>query len=317
MDKNKKQRRKPPEMGSRVRKEKPAHYKPRKNPTPPPEPERTAPEVVYLAPKPFSRSRLLLHLATVLAVVLAISLGLSVFFKVENIEVSGCDQYTPWQVQQASGVQTGDQLLTFNRARAAGKIISQLPYVKSVRIDISLPDTVKIQIVETQVTYAVETNEGVWWLMDCEGKLIEAMPAGTEDSHTLITGVQITDPKAGEKATAWQDSTTQTDGQGNTVPVTVTAAQRLDKAIEIADLLEHYGIIGSAASLNVENIFQLELWYEDKFQVILGDGDKMGDKIRKLKAFVDDYTVNRPYEKGLLDLTDPDWIEYDSFVETE
>ena len=316
MDKKKKQRRKPPEMGSRVKKEKPAHYKPRKNPTPAPEPERSAPEVVYLAPKPFSRSRLLLHLATVLAVVLAVTLGLSVFFKVENIEISGCNQYTAWQVQQASGVQTGDQLLTFNRARAAGQIISQLPYVKNVRIDITLPGTVKIQIVETQVTYAVETKEGIWWLMDCEGKLIEAMPQGTKDDHTLITGVQIINPKAGEKAIAWQDGTTQTDGEGNTVPVTVTAAQRLSTAVEILGLLEHYGIIGNAASLDVENTFEMELWYEDRFQVVLGDTTNLGDKIRKLKAFVDDYTLNRPYEKGLLDLSDPEWIEYESFGET-
>ena len=59
-----------------------------KSRTPKKEEPKISADVVYLPPRPFNRSRLALHLVTVIAVVLAIVLGLSVFFKVEYIMVS-------------------------------------------------------------------------------------------------------------------------------------------------------------------------------------------------------------------------------------
>ena len=65
-------------------------------------PEKEAPrplqDVVYMPPKPFMRNRLLLRLATVVAIVLALVLAMSVFFRVEHIQVSGMDQYTAWDI---------------------------------------------------------------------------------------------------------------------------------------------------------------------------------------------------------------------------
>lgn len=272
---------------------------------------RITPEVVYLAPKPFSRNRLILHLATVVAVVLALLLGLSIFFKVEKIEVSGCSQYTPWQVQQASGIQTGDQLLTFSVPRAAALIQKELPYVKTVRIGISLPDTVKIEIVETRVTYAVEGSDGCWWLMDSDGKLLEV--TGKPEDHTVVKGIILDSPVAQAQATALEQTQETLDEEGNVIPVTVTAAQRLAAAIEIARLLEQNGIIGQIASMDMTNLLAMELWYADKFQVMLGDTTQLPLKISYLKGIVDKYTAERPYESGRVDLTDPEQIEYISF----
>lgn len=291
------------------------HAQPRKHAPVKEEPIRVTPEVVYLPPKPFSRNRFILHLATIVAVVLALMLGLSVFFKVERIEISGCAQYTPYQIQQASGVNEGDQLLTFSRAKAAGRIISELPYVKSVRIGISLPDTVKIEIVETEVTYALEAFDGIWWLMDSDGKLIEMAGEEALQNSTIVSGVLLKDPMAGEQAEAYQTSQPPTDAEGNTIPVTVTAAQRLTAVIDIAKNLERCGIIGDAASINVTDLYGIELWYGTKFQVLLGDSTDMGTKITYLKSIIDDYAANRPYESGVLDISDPSWIEFQSFAE--
>lgn len=303
-------RRKP---GSTPVKQKAPHAKPRKNPAPVQEPARVAPEVVYLAPKPFSRSRFILHLATVVAVVLALLLGLSIFFKVENIEVSGCNQYTAWQVQQASGIKQGDQLLTFSIPKAAALIRNELPYVKTVRIGISLPDTVKIEIVETQVAYGVEDTAGSIWLIDSDGKIVAQATPGS--SYTKVLGVTIETPEVGVQARAHEEDHGQTDPSGASVPVTVTAAQRLDTATQIAQYLEQNGIIGQVASLDVSNLFEIGLWYGDRFQVLLGDTKDLNLKVSYLKGFVDDYDKNRPYESGMLDLSDPNWIEYDSFAD--
>ena len=313
MGTNDKKKRIPGQSAMRPKKAPPV--KPRKNPPVQEQPVRVVPEVVYLPPKPFSRSRFILHLVTVAAVVLALVLGLSIFFKVETIEVSGCSQYTAWQVQQASGITEGDQLLTFSRAGAASKIVSQLPYVKTVRIGISLPDTVKIEITETAVTYAVQDQSGIWWLMDSAGKLIEQTDETGSSAHTVITGVTIQSPEAGEQARAYEDTQESTDAEGNVIPITVTAAQRLTAVLDIAFNLEQNGIIGDAAGINVTDLFAIELWYGQKFQVRLGDTDRMAYKISCLKAVVDDFAQSRPYEAGVLDISNPDRIEYQSFTQ--
>ena len=130
------------------------------------------PAVIYTQPRAFNRDRLLVQLLTVMAVVLALVLGLSVFFKVKVITVSGAEVYGAWTVREASGISEGDNLLTFGRARAAGKITAKLPYVKSARIGIKLPDTVNIEIEEEDVVYAIKSSDGIWYLMNSEGKVV-------------------------------------------------------------------------------------------------------------------------------------------------
>ena len=288
------------------------HLKERKN-APVQEQVRVTPEVVYLAPKPFSRNRLILRLATVVAVVLALFVALSLFFKVENIQVSGCEQYTAYQVQQASELNVGDQLLTFSRAKASGKIISALPYVKTVRIGIRLPDTVMIEVVETKVTYQVEDTAGQKWLMDSDGKIVSALTY-SDKNYTKVLGVVIEPGQVGQEAVAHQQAQMETDAQGNVIPVTVTQAQKLEVALKIAQHLERYGIIGQAASLDVTNLYEIELWYEDIFQVLMGDSSRLEYKVECVSVLVAQLLEESAYATGLIDLTDPEHITYKAFA---
>ena len=274
---------------------------------------KATPDVVYLPPKTFNRNRLILHLATVAAVVLALVLGLSVFFKVDadKITVSGTEKYSAWDIANASGISDGDNLITFSRARAAGKIKKALKYVKDVRIGIKLPDTVYIDIVEVSVTYAVKAFDGGWWLVSSEGRVIEKADDAKLDGYTKILGVQLTEPKEGEQATAYQEPQTATDADGYLIPVTVTAAERLSTAIDITGFLERNGIIGNVASIDVNDLGNIQLWYAKQFQVELGSNSDLLLKISKLKAALDQYLST--HDSGILDITDPSKVVYTSF----
>ncbi len=267
-------------------------------------------DVVYLPPKPFNRSRLALHLVTVIAVVLAVVLGLSVFFKVEVIEVSGTDKYTVQEVCDASGIKPGDHLLTFGRTKAAGKIISALPYIKSARIGIKLPGTVKIEIEEVDVTYALKDSNGSWWLMSAAGKIVEQVRDESSIHQTKVLGVQLQSPKVGEQAIAWQDPTPQVDENGDPIPVTVTAAERLNAVISIAGFLEQNRIIGKMASIDVNYLMDIQLWYGNQYQILLGSTEQLGVKITTMKAAL--AQVN--YDEGILDIRDPNHILFKEFT---
>ena len=269
-----------------------------------------AQEVVYLPPKPFSRNRLLLRLATVVAVVLAFVVGVSVFFKVESVVVHGTNQYTANDILEASGIEIGDNLLTFSRARAGGKIIGTLPYVEKVRFGIKLPGTVNIEITEVEVGYAVEDAQGDWWLVSSAGKVLEKLDTNAQGGHTNLLGMKLDAPVVGARAKALEEQQPEVDAEGNTIPVTVTAQKRLNTALNIAQYLEQIGIIGEAANVDVTELGDIRLQYGQKYRVELGDDSQLSYKIGILKAALADVMKNYPYTTGTLSIADPQDITY-------
>lgn len=289
-----------------------AKTNPKRRPPKKPETDRVTPDVVYLPAQRFSRSRLILQLLTVTAVVAALLLGVSVFFKVDTVVVSGSNKYSEWDIKQASGIEAGDHLLTLGRAEAAAKIFAKLPYVESARIGIKLPDTVMIEIVEIEVTYAIKAVEGGWWLVSAGGKIVEKAADGEQESHTKILGVELENPVPCEVAQAHQTAP-GTDAQGNPIPITVTQAQRLTTALNIADYLELNGLIGKAASVDVTNMGDIQLWYGSQYQVKLGDNTQLNYKISLLKSTVETLDA---HESGVLDITltrEDNKVVYDRF----
>ena len=266
--------------------------------------KQPSPEVVYTQPGPFNKYRFILYLATVVAVVLAVMFGMSIFFKVATVTVAGHEKYTAWDIRQASGIQDGENLLSISEPRITGNIRSKLPYIDKVRVGIKLPDTVKIEVVELDVVYAVEATDGSWWLMRSDGGLVEKTNDADAGQHTKILGVQITDPVVGQQAVAAQPQQTGEDGE--TVPVTVLASEQLQTAVSIAQFLESSGVIGEAASLNVADLGNLELWYGERYQVTLGDTMELGYKIRSMKSVIDQMG---DYQSGILDVSFTTWPE--------
>lgn len=263
-----------------------------------------APAVIYTQPRAFSRDKLLVQLLTVLAVVAALILGLSVFFKVKVITVSGAEVYGAWTVREASGIAEGDNLLTFSRAKAAGKITAKLPYVKSARIGIKLPDTVNIEIVEEDVVYAIQSSDGVWWLMNSSGKVVEQTTNSAAKTYTQVLGVTLEQPVPGEMGVATEEVSTQTDESGETVQLTLTGAQQLSAALEILQALEDNDIVGQAASVNVTRLNDIILWYGTQYQVNLGDGADTTHSIDyRIACMYDAILQMAEYTTGILDVS--------------
>lgn len=282
-------------------------------------------DVIYTPPKPFKRGKFILSLVTVVAVVMAVVLGMSIFFKVESVKVSGCRKYEPWEVSEASGVEMGSNLLTISRAQIGGSIIDKLPYVNKVRVGIILPDTVNIEITELDVVYSIEDSNGAWWLMNADGKLVEQINGVTAKEYTQVLGVRVQDPVIGQQAVAQEtglttipvtedtaegeepaDPTQETvaDPETPTIAVGVTGAQRLQTAILVLQALGSNSISGQIDSVDVTKLSGIELWYDERFQVNLGDTLQLEYKISALRATIDRMEA---YESGHLDISFTNW----------
>ena len=267
-------------------------------------PKTPTPAVIYTQPLPFNRDRLIVQLITVTAVVLAIVMGLSVFFKVETITVTGADTYSAWAVREASGISEGDKLLTFSKIRAASQIMANLPYVKGVRIGIKLPDTVNIMIEEESVVYAIKTSAGQWWMMDSDGRVVEQANNAKAATATQVLGVTLEAPTVNEKGVATEMTPSETNELGELIPVTTTGAQRLTAALQILKALENNDIVGEAASVDVTSTEDIILWYGTRYQVNLGDTSRLDYKVDCMN---DAILQMSDYQSGVLDISFTIW----------
>lgn len=264
-------------------------------------------QVQYTPAKPFNRNRFLLHMATVLAVVLAVVLVMSIFFKVSKVMVSGTEKYTPWEIKEAAGIQDGDALLSLSEAKITAKIQEKLPYVGDVRVGIKLPDTVNIEIKELEVVYAVEDCDGAWWLMDASGRIVDSTNLAAAKDYTRLTGVKIQSGAVGEQAEGFQpeaETLTPESGQPAVTLPSVSAAEQFRVAVRILSALEKNGVMGTVDTVDVADPADLSLVYDNRYQVTLGDASRLEYKIGAMKSSV---TELGQYQSGYLDVSFTIW----------
>lgn len=332
-------RRTRPQNGQARRPAKPSERRPRPKRAAPRRPREEAPEIVYTPPKPFSRNRFLLQLVSVVAVVLAVTFGLSIFFRVKHVTVSGADLYTPWQIREASGIVEGDSLLSFGKAKASGRIRAKLPYIESVRIGIKLPDTVNIGIVETEVVYAIQANDNTWWCVSASGRVVEPINPVDVGNYTKVVGLRLSAPAVNEQAAAAsasaaepavtaaptqstsapsdpsQPSTSSDPSQPSappeSTPVTVTGEERLAATLEILQALEDNGFVGEVTGVDVGDMQNIQLWYGTRYEVLLGDSTNLSYKIQCIRQAVNQMPT---YQSGTLDASFTTWPDQIGFT---
>lgn len=229
------------------------------------------------------RFGVLFKLLSVVAVLIALTVGATVFFQVEEVVVSGNVRYTPQEVVEASGIQKGDNLFRLNKNAIARVVRETLPYVESLTIRRMLPDGIAITVNEWDAVAMVPEGAG-GWLISVGGKLLEQVD--TADA-IQITGIVPLLPKAGTMLAVGEEE-----------------SGRLTALLALLTALEEGGTMGrvSAIDLTVDN--QILLRYDGRFDVILATNSDLRHKLRALEAAVD---TLESYETGTIDLTQKDY----------
>lgn len=156
----------------------------------------------------------LFKLLCVVGVILALTVGATVFFRVEQVTVSGNQRYTQEEIIAASGIQLGDNLYSLNKVRIDQNIRTTLPYIGDLTINRALPSTIQITVteweavaqvaapgVEQVAAYQEEAGEKAVttaqepWLISVKGKLLE--PAPPDSAAIAVTGLIPLSPQAG------------------------------------------------------------------------------------------------------------------------
>ena len=250
----------------------------------------------------------LFKLLCVLAVVVALTGGATVFFRVETVTVTGNQRYTREDIIAASGIQMGDNLYALNKVRIDRKIRTQLPYVGELSINRSLPSTILIHVTEWEAVAQVavpspeqaaaareelaggkpDAESAVLaqepWLISVKGKLLEQAPEGS--GAITVTGLTAVAPQAGDMLRVPEGEKTRLE-----------ALTALLGAIEEAELFSQVSRIDLEAT-------RLTLRYADRFDVKMRPNADFGYNIRLMRAVREQMEAQYgPETAGTIDLT--------------
>ena len=172
------------------------------------------------------------------------------------------------------------------------------------------------------MSYAIQTIDETWWLITSGGKVVEQIDGGTAGKHTKIQGVYLDAPEPGQPAKALETiqlaETETVDPQLATEttapPVVTTGAGQLIAALQILTAMERNDIVGEVASVNVESLTNIVLWYGNRYQVNLGDTNEIDKKISYMKQAVAQLS---DYQIGVLDVSFVTWPDQVGFTPAE
>ena len=224
----------------------------------------------------------LLRVLSVLLTAVAVVAALTLFFKVDQVVVSGNSRYSAEEIIEVSGVEQWDNLILMDKYHIAEKLYTELPYITEVRINRKLPDVLMVEVVETQAVAAIKGGSSTW-LMDSGGKLLEVVSASMAKKYITLEGLTAESPAISGKLKLGEES-----------PI---SAQRL---LELMQALKQWGMLEKTTSLDASDPDYMVLSYDGRFQVEMFYDADFDFKLNCLQAAV---AQLEPNETGTIRMT--------------
>lgn len=186
----------------------------------------------------------LYKLLSILLVTIAVIVACVVFFRVNVVTVVGNSRYTAQEIIDASGIRTGDNLIALSKSRVSSRILTGLPYIKSVAPRRVLPDGVVLTVTEHAAAAAVSDGSAWWYISSDRGKLLEQVSAPGQVIR--VTGLTAVDPRAGERLAVSEEETA-----------------RLSYVLSLLSVLEEWDLLGDCSALDCSGVGVIWLDYLD------------------------------------------------------
>ena len=226
------------------------------------------------------RFGVLYKLLTLVVVCAAAVLALTLFFKVESVEVTGNSRYSAQEIQDACGVQLGDNLYLLSKPDMVQRLHQRLPYIDEVRITRSLPNTLRVQVTEFTTVYAVE-QEGTVWLLTSGGKIVET--AAERGDTPLIDGCELLAPSL-----------------GGDVSFALELQNRQESLLALLTAQERAELTGDVRAIHLGDPTVLSMDYTERFTVEMPYGADYPRLLRYLTLVIEELETNLT---GVIDLT--------------
>lgn len=221
-----------------------------------------------------------LSLLTFCIVVGAIVASVTVFLKVADVLVTGTTRYDPADIVETSGIETGDNMFMINKFEVAERILSEYPYIEQIKIRRKLPDTFTFEITERVASAYIE-SDGNRWLIDNNAYILEMLADGDAVKVPKVTGGEVVTPRAGSE-------------------LILKNQDQLPVLKEVLTALRYTSMGESISRVEIDKLYDINLVYDDRFLVTLGDTTSLSKKIEMLRAVIGELT---DFDKGTVNVS--------------
>ena len=195
----------------------------------------------------------------------ALTLSLTVLFRVETIEVKGESRYSAEEILEASGLEAGGNLFLTDVAAASGAIEKSLPYIGEADVRRVLPSEIEIEVSEEDLAGAV-LDDTQYILVGVTGKVLERR-ADKPDDCPLVKGLTVLEAQIGSQI-VYEEGENQKVFESLSAAI---AACGLDKVTE----------------LDVTDAYDSTLLYDNRILLEFGAPTALSEKIRFFQTILE------------------------------
>ena len=225
----------------------------------------------------------------ILIIAAAIALSLTVFFKIQSINVTGDDIYNAETIVAASGLNVGENMFKSSKKDISNKLETSLPYIESVHVKRSPTGNVTLVITAAKAELAIDCGEG-YILMNKNGKVLEDGVVSINEDVATVTASTIVTATPGDIIVFENEQDTQT----------------LKDIKSIIDSKQ----IEKITDINITQNSSVVLTYDMRITLEVGMMSTLEQKMDFVKATLDKLNSDEPNFEGSIDFT----VENKAFV---
>lgn len=217
-----------------------------------------------------------------LAVSVGIILSLTVFFKIETIQVEGGTYYQDSAVISSTGVALGDNLFRVDSDEVERALLAEYPYIQEVRVRRRLPNRLVLQLTEAEPLGAF-LQDGGYILVSTQGRVLEVSTGPCPEQYLQVSGVPIS----------------------GAVPCTDLPEEQdesLNMLIYLVEAIEQTGF-EQITKIDLSDRLNIFIEYDNRLRIELGIEGDLYDKLDFAKYAID--TNVRDDFEGIMDVTVP------------
>ncbi len=200
----------------------------------------------------------------VITVILLYILSRTVFFKVENYEISGNSRYTEAEILAAAGLSDNENLYNIDLSGTEQKIKKTLIYIDDVTVSRQLPGTIVIEITEADEFACCQYEGNRYAIISRNGRLLQTEQADPDEELLQIYGLDLIDVSLGDEFTSSDE---------NKKSIIMNLFDVIDEIcpdkIDYIDITDRTDIVMSYDNGRIEIDFGSSLDYEYKMRYLI------------------------------------------------
>ena len=208
--------------------------------------------------------------------------ALTRYFVVAEIVVQNTDLYANDAILDTIGLDSGIPLCLVSKKEISRKVEENFPYLVNVKTEFDLPGSVVVSFEEKFGEFSVLLGEELF-CVDQDLQILAKEKPDSQIPRIRLCPGDIARCIVGETITFFDEDAADT-------------VKRIYRALQTEELT------GQIKEVNLEDKFNIKIRYDDRFELLMGDGNDLSLKLKMVKEVIRDLGST---EYGIIDIADP------------